>query len=364
MTKPLGIYLHIPFCEKRCAYCNFYSAVFTEGMAKKYADALKKEIKKWGGRLDRPIDTLYIGGGTPSVLGDKIVGVIDAVKQNFTLSVDAEITVEVNPHSASYDFLYAAKSVGANRLSIGVQSGNDEMLKTLGRTHTRRDAVSTVETARKIGFKNISVDLMIALPNSNEAMLKDDIDFICSLKAQHISAYILKPEPKTKIYESGIKLPDDEQASCQYLLMCEQLESKGYQQYEISNFAVGDMQSRHNLKYWNCEEYIGIGPSAHSFLNGERFYYPPDLKGFLVAPETVFDGVGGEKEERLMLALRLIKGANLSEYFENISASTQAFLKRLEKEKMIIKNGNRIALTPLGMTVSNSIITELIYENL
>ena len=176
MTNPLGLYIHIPFCERKCNYCDFYSAFYNKDTLGVYLSALKGEIKKWGGQLHRPIDTIYIGGGTPSLLGDEIISLLDCIRQNFSVLDDAEITVEANP-SSSGDFLEFAKQAGANRLSIGVQSGRDDTLKILGRTHTALDAVNTVKAARDLGFDNISLDLMIALPDSNLQTLKKDIDF-------------------------------------------------------------------------------------------------------------------------------------------------------------------------------------------
>ena len=176
LTNPLGLYIHIPFCEKKCNYCDFYSAFYNKDTLGVYLSALKGEIKKWGGTIHRPIDTIYIGGGTPSLLGDEIIALLDCIKENFAVLEDAEITVEANP-SSSGEFLKFAKQTGANRVSIGVQSGSDDMLKILGRTHTALDAVLTVQKARELGFHNISVDLMIALPHSNLQTLKNDIDF-------------------------------------------------------------------------------------------------------------------------------------------------------------------------------------------
>ena len=200
MTNPLGLYIHIPFCEKKCNYCDFYSAFYNKDILISYLTTLKGEINKWGGAINRPIDTIYIGGGTPSLLSEEIIPLLDCVKANFTVLDNAEITVEANP-SSSGDFLEFAKRAGVNRLSIGVQSGCDDTLKTLGRTHTSRDAATTVQKARRLGFDNISLDLMIALPNSNIDTLKKDIDFILSLNPEHISSYILKIEQNTAFFK-------------------------------------------------------------------------------------------------------------------------------------------------------------------
>ncbi len=361
MTNPLGLYIHIPFCEKKCNYCDFYSAFYNKDTLNVYLSALKGEIKKWGGKLHRPIDTIYIGGGTPSLLGEQILSLAECIKQNFTVLEHAEFTVEVNP-SSSVEFLSYAKQAGVNRLSIGVQSGCDETLKILGRTHTTDDAKKTVEKARKLGFDNISVDLMIALPNSNLQTLKGDIDFMLSLCPEHISAYILKIEPNTafaKKYDT-LNLPDDDESAEQYLYMCETLTKKGYNHYEISNFAAYDKFSRHNMKYWECQDYLGIGPAAHSCVDGKRFYYPRDLQGFIKNPQAIPDGDSGSKEEKLMLGLRLSKGVDLSEIYGEIPENIKSKIHLLQKAGYIKADLPRISLTDSGMLISNSIITELL----
>ncbi len=360
MPDNIGLYLHIPFCEKRCAYCDFYSACLTEEMLNTYKTALIREIKKWGGEVkDRPISSVYLGGGTPSLLGSAITEVMDAVKQNFNILPSAEITAEVNPESAA-EFLPAAAEAGVNRISIGAQSGNDEMLKTLGRIHNSKDTAAAVGLARKIGFDNINLDIMIALPHEDLTLLKSDLDFILSFSPQHISAYILKVEYGTALYAQNIALPDDDEAAKQYLFMCDYLEKRGYSHYEISNFAREGFESRHNLLYWQTREYIGIGPGAHSFYNNERFYYKKDLKGFIASPETVFEGQGGTRDERLMLGLRLKMGVDINEFFAPVSKSVADKIALYEKGGLIEKNGNKISLTDRGMLVSNSIITELL----
>ena len=335
-------------------------------MCDAYTDALIREIKKWDGRVDRPIDTIYIGGGTPSLLGRRIGRVLSALRESFNTEKDAEITVEANPDSCDRDFLDCAAAAGVNRLSLGVQSGNDKMLKRLGRRHSFAQAAKAFDSARAAGFKNISADLMIALPDSDTKTLYSDINAICGLCPEHISAYILKIEPDT-VFGRGIQgVPDDDCAAEQYLFTCEELQKRGYRQYEISNFAKKGFEGRHNLKYWRCEEYIGIGPSAHSFFDGERFYCPPDLREFISAPKIISEGAGGGNEERLMLALRLGEGTDISLY-GTVDRPLEDFLRRLEKERLIIKNGTHISLTARGMAVSNSIITEiteLLYENI
>ena len=357
----LGLYIHIPFCIKKCKYCDFYSACFCESVYKNYFTALVREIETWGKRINRTVDTVYIGGGTPSVMGADIIPLINAIRENFSLLPGAEITTECNP-SLDVSFLEAAKSAGINRLSFGVQSGDDARLKTLGRTHTAADAAFAVNAARKAGFENISLDIMLATPESTVKSAKADANFICSLSPEHISAYILKIEPNTAFYaiKDKLNLPDDDGAARQYLAVCELLESRGYSHYEISNFARAGKESRHNLKYWRCEEYLGIGPSAHSFISGERFYYPKDLKAFIGKAEPVPDGTGGGKEEKLMLSLRISDGVPTNRF----SGEALKKARRFETAGLIKISDGRISLTDKGMLVSNSVITELLYEDL
>ncbi|MBR5472988.1 MAG: radical SAM family heme chaperone HemW [Clostridia bacterium] len=361
MTNSLGLYIHIPFCERKCNYCDFYSAFYNKDTLSVYLSALKGEIKKWGGKTHRPIDTIYIGGGTPSLLGKKIVDLVECIKANFCVLENAEITVEANP-SSSNDFLSWAKQAGANRLSIGVQSGSDDTLKILGRNHTANDAVATIKKARQLGFNNISVDLMIALPNSNLQTLKNDIDFMLTLDAEHISAYILKIEQNTAFYKKydTLNLPDDDATAEQYLYMCKLLAENGYNHYEISNFAKGENSSRHNLKYWIGEDYLGIGPAAHSCLDGKRFYYPRDLQGFIKTAQVIDDGESGGKSEQLMLGLRLAQGVDLSQIYGEIPEDIKKKTNLLEKAGYIKANLPHISLTDSGMLISNSIITELL----
>ncbi len=356
----LGLYLHIPFCKRKCAYCDFYSAVFTDELIDRYVDSLKIYIKKWGGKSSRPINSIYLGGGTPSLLNHRIIPLLDAVKQSFHVTENAEITLEINPQNNIEEILENAKKAGVNRLSIGAQSGNDAFLKNLGRTHTARDTENAVKIAKKLGFSNISLDLMIGLPDSSLETLKSDLDFLINLEPQHISCYILKIEEKTAFYklQNALNLPDEDGISDQYLFMCEYLESRGFSHYEISNFCKEGYESRHNLKYWRCEEYLGIGPSAHSFLDGKRFYYPKDLKEFINGNEPVFDSFGGDQKEKIMLNLRLKNGINT------------AFLPRKAAEKcnlfansnLATLNNGIFSLTNEGMLVSNSILTEILED--
>lgn len=361
LPDSIGLYIHIPFCAKKCLYCDFYSAVISEKVYNGFLSALMREIRYWGKKCGRPVDTVYLGGGTPSVLGDDIAPLMREVYEDFDLLPGAEITVECNPGCDS-SFFTAAKAAGVNRISLGVQAGNDKRLKSLGRTHTVKDSVTAFSAARQAGFDNISCDIMIALPESSMETLAEDIGFVCSLSPEHISAYILKIEPNTAFYKrrDALCLPDDDFAADQYLFLSKELQSRGYEHYEISNFAREGKKSRHNLKYWRCEEYLGLGPSAHSFLSGKRFYYPRDLKGFIAGNAPVPDGAGGDRAERVMLALRTNDGVPLSELGEAARIKARTF----EQKELLVISGGKITLTDKGMLLSNSIITELLYEDL
>jgi len=368
LTNPLGIYIHVPFCSKKCRYCDFYSAFPTRTLLDDYTNTLIKSIKQWGGSINRPIDTLYLGGGTPSLLNDRLERVVNAVRESFDLSVNAEITLELNPSGEVEEILKNAKAAGINRLSIGMQSGIDSELKLLGRQHTYTDTVNTVKMARDMGFSDISLDLMIGLPYSNKATITESLQKITDLNPEHISAYILKIEENTAFYKmaDNFSMPDEDDTADQYLLMCDFLQDKGYNHYEISNFSKENMESRHNLKYWQGKDYLGIGPAAHSALEGKRFYYPRDLKGFINRNMPLPDGEAGGGEETVMLRLRLKAGIHKKDYVNLFGE--QKFAEFDTKCRLFAENGlmkienDRYFLTNEGMLISNAIITEILED--
>ena len=365
-NNSLGLYLHIPFCQAKCRYCDFYSLSGSSEKKELYKNALLKEIRKWGENIFRPISSIYIGGGTPSALpAHFLCEILDCVKENFKVLNNAEITGEVNPQSATESLFAELIKAGVNRLSIGVQSGNDDELKTLGRLHNRKTAEETFLNARKAGFKNISLDLMLALPDSNEQTLKNTLNFFVSLSPEHISAYILKIEENTPLFriKDSLNLPDENEISEQYLLVSRTLQNAGYEHYEISNFGKAGKASRHNVNYWKCGEYLGLGPAAHSFLEGKRFFYPADIAKFITCPETVFDSEGGDINEFIMLNLRLKEGLSFSELKNEYNivpgAAFMNKIKLFEKNGLCTFNNNTVSLTVKGMLVSNEIIAQL-----
>ncbi|MBE6822140.1 MAG: radical SAM family heme chaperone HemW [Ruminococcaceae bacterium] len=367
--KKIGLYIHVPFCDGKCPYCDFYSMRGTEERMEQYTNSIISSILSYGKQLNRRADTLYFGGGTPSLLGAaRIRSIVRTAQECFGLE-DAEITLEANPAADLSEFFRAVHDAGVNRLSIGMQSAVEEELHLLGRRHTARQAEQAVRDAQKAGFTNISLDLMIATPNQTMESLKRSIQFCAETGVQHISAYLLKIEPHTAYAKQReqLALPDDDTAGELYLCACEELERLGFLQYEISNFAVPGFESRHNLKYWHCEEYLGIGPAAHSFLNGNRFYYERSLLGFLNGGKPKTDGEGGGFEEYAMLALRLSEGLTergcRERFGSGIPVSMRKTAKKYERAGLTAPTPDGFRLTRNGFLVSNTLIAELLFGN-
>ncbi len=365
--KKIGLYIHIPFCKSKCPYCDFYSLRASNELFDVYSASIVSSIKSYSEKLKRKADTLYLGGGTPSILGgDRISEIIKAAKKNF--SCDGEITVECNPSQIEEDFFEKISFAGANRISLGMQSAIDSERKALGRIAGKAQVESTIEKALKAGISNISLDVMLGIPNQNEKSFENTLDFCVNSGATHISAYMLKLEEGTYFHKNAQKLnlPDDDFTADLYLKMVSFLESKGFFQYEISNFSKKGFESKHNLKYWNCEEYLGLGPAAHSFIDGKRFFYPRNIDLFLQGKEPEYDGVGGNLEEYVMLKLRLSEGLDLDKtkeiypQFNKDGVILQC--ETLKKNNLMQVNGNFVKLTPEGFLISNMII-EKILEN-
>jgi len=361
----IGIYIHIPFCKSKCPYCNFYSLCDND-IADKYTEKVLLDLEGYGKKFNCVADTLYIGGGTPPLLGaDNLVKIIATAKKNFSITADAEITCEVNPASADKDFFEKIFKSGVNRISMGVQSGVDSELISLGRKHDTKQVIETVKNAKDAGFSNISLDLMIGIPNQTLESLQKSIDFLISLNPTHISAYLLKIEPDTCFGKNMPKnLPDEERSADLYEKTVEILDKKGYYQYETSNFAKKGFESKHNLKYWHCEEYLGIGPSAHSFIDGERFYYSSNISDYISGDNPVSDGNGGDFEEYAMLNLRLADGLifeNVRERFNiDIPRNMIKNAKILSTIGLVTLDEASIRLTPKGQLVSNAVIGKLL----
>jgi len=352
MSDNKGLYYHIPFCRQKCPYCDFYSAKTEIDTVVRYAGALISETEKYSDST-MLFDTIYFGGGTPNLLGaENISKVIENAKQCFSIS-SPEITVECNPSSDLEEFFSILAKVGVNRISVGLQSALQSELDFLGRKHTAHSLKQTVMAAKSAGINNISVDLMFGLPNQTFENLDKSIDFVLSLDVPHISAYMLKVEKSTPFFEVGIITDDDCQAEL-YMHLCERLTGL-YKHYEISNFCREGFESRHNLKYWTGAEYLGIGASAHSFLNQKRFFYPRSTADFINSPKAVPDGLGGDADERHMLLLRLSDGIK-SPVPDNIFRRAL----KLSKTGLVIADKQGVRLTEKGFLLSNTLIGNLI----
>ena len=363
-NKPLGLYLHIPFCVKKCGYCDFYSVEDRELM-KEYVSALLLHIRSYGKVCSGyTVDTVYIGGGTPTCLGPKYLGrILQEIRNKFPLAEDAEITVECNPESTDKKVLDVMKKQGVNRLSFGVQSAHDEELRAIGRIHTFAQAKEAVELAREKGFANISLDLMYGLPGQTQEMFLDSVEQCLGLEPQHLSCYGLKLEPGTPMGRDNPALPDDDAQAGTYLAMCERLRDKGYEHYEISNFAKPGCRSRHNMKYWDLSEYLGLGPGAHSFMNGRRFAFARDLKAYIGGEDIVQDEdevpTFQRQGEYLMVRLRTADGVDfldLEKRYNIDSTPYEEAFRGLMGNGLVAHQGTRWYLTEKGFLVSNSII--------
>ncbi len=368
-----GLYIHIPFCVGKCPYCDFYSLAYNCETAKKYTDAITDEIKN-GNRTyeflqknDCEFDSVYFGGGTPSLLPPALLGeIINTVMSNYTVSSDCEITIECNPSSVSDEYFKSIKTFGVNRISIGMQSANDIERKKIGRRADKNQVLAAVNEAKNAGIDNISLDVMLGIPEQTMNSLNETVDFCIAADVQHISAYMLTVEKGTFFYKkrNELNLPSEEEVCNMYLQLSEKLRANGFEHYEISNFAKSGYESRHNLKYWNCEEYLGIGAAAHSFINGKRFFFERNITGFINGDKAVFDSFGGDEEEFTMLALRLNKGLVSSEFKRRFNKDIpQKYFKAAEKFKAggyVRINENGFGLTEKGMLISNYIISEII----
>ncbi len=359
-----GLYIHVPFCQSRCLYCDFYSAGSHSAVPDAYVDALLRELqrRRATGRLRRP-HTLYFGGGTPSLLSRaqlaKLVRMADPLP-------GAEVTLEANPGPALLPKLAGFLDAGANRLSLGAQSARDVSLRALGRPHTAADTRSALRAAHEAGFANLSGDIMLALPGYSRAEFDETLALLAEGGATHISAYLLKLEPGTPMGNTppgGLPSPDE--AAEHYLYACGQLSAAGFAQYEISNFAQPGFEGRHNLLYWDSRDWLGIGPGAHSCLAGRRFSTPPDVDAFVSGSAVPQDEGPLTADDYIMLRLRLTAGlsedALFARFGRRLSTRQRAFLARCEAEGLALQApGGAWALAPRGMLVQNSILVELL----
>lgn len=355
-----GIYIHVPFCATKCPYCDFYSVRYSAETVQRYADAVCRNLSALPMELDA--DTVYFGGGTPSLLPvDLIARMLDTLRQRCQLSEDAEITLEAIPLTATADRLAAWHSAGINRLSLGIQSFDAEILGILGRKHTPQQGLNAVLRAADAGFANLSIDLMLGLKQQSEALWAHELETAAALPVSHISAYMLKIEPQTPYAAHPPALLDDEAEADRYMQMHENLTAAGFHHYEISNFARAGAESRHNCKYWRLEPYYGIGPAAHSCYGGVRYAVSRDLEAFCAAPaqiQTVTEPHAESESERIMLGLRMAEGICM----DSIPESRSRLMRRAKPliPQYLESDGKTLRMTPEGFLVSNAVLTQLL----
>ena len=375
MEKSVGIYVHIPFCASKCAYCNFYSLAGADKLIPAYHSAIIRHIEEYAPQLDGVlIDTVYFGGGTPSHYGaNRLVSIFNTLKKHGHVLVDSEVTVEINPGGITREDLVKLRRAGFNRLSIGVQCANDAMLKNIGRTHTFADAEETVKNARQAGFENISADIMYGLPSQDKDAWAETVARTAALKAEHISCYGLKIEEGTQLYifKDSPFLPDDDVQADMYLYAVETLARFGYRQYEISNFARRGFESKHNLKYWLADEYIGFGAGAYSYIGRCRYGFIENIGKYIehVNLEQVIVEYSEEMSdfenaaEYLMFRLRTTHGISQEEYYDIYRLKMDYVMELLHKYEAngwaLYKDG-RWRFTPTGFLLSNTLIGEII----
>ena len=375
-NKHIGIYIHIPFCKQKCYYCDFVSYCNKDNLIEKYIQAVKKEIQLQ--EIIKEIDTIYIGGGTPSYIEAKYIKEILEEIKTKNISKEAEITIEVNPGTVTLDKLQEYKNCGINRLSIGLQSTQNNLLKTIGRIHNFEEFLETYKMARKVGFKNINVDLMLGLPNQKISDLKESLEKVLELKPEHISVYSLIVEENTpiadKIEKNELILPEEETERNMYWYVKNTLELNGFHHYEISNFAKKGFESKHNLNCWEQQEYIGIGTAAHSYVENVRYSNTENLEKYIDnieqgTPENnkIIHEVQNEndkKKEFMLLGLRKIDGIKISE-FKKVFGDNPIYLfrnelKKLSDEELIEIDDDIIRLTNKGIDLANLVWEEFI----
>lgn len=373
--KELGIYVHIPFCKRKCAYCDFISFSGKARLIEKYVEALKREINKCKiDKEDYMVKTIYFGGGTPSFIESKyIVEILEAIKEKFNISKNAEITIEINPGTVTEEKLKDYYEVGINRISFGLQSTNSQLLKLVGRIHSYSSFLEGYNLARKTGFKNINVDLMIGLPVQTLKDVQKDLSRIIELNPEHVSVYSLILEEGTRIEEKiknkELYLPSEKLERKMYWEVKKKLEEAGYIHYEISNFAKAGYESKHNLSCWNQEEYLGFGLAAHSYFNNVRYSNTDDFEEYFDWPENskiIHERQTDEDKQKefMLLGLRKIEGVAISDFknkfIENPIYLYRETLNKLVTQGLIEVDIDSIKLTNRGIDLANLVWEEFV----
>lgn len=380
--KELGIYVHIPFCKQKCYYCDFVSYANSEKKVEEYIKTLKKEIREESKNINKEdyiINTIYIGGGTPSFIEEKYISeIVYEIKENYNVEKEAEITIEVNPGTVNEEKLKEYKNIGINRLSIGLQSTKNELLKEIGRIHTYEEFLNCYTLARKVEFKNINVDLMLGLPNQTLENVEESLKEVIKLQPQHISFYSLIIEEDTPIEkmigQEKINLPDEELERKMYWNAKKILEENNYIHYEISNFAKKGYESKHNLNCWNQKEYLGFGVAAHSYFENKRYCntncieeYCKNINDENINKNRTICEIQTEEEKKkeyMLLGLRKIEGIDIQE-FKNIFIENPIYkfhkeLEKLVNEDLVEIDLNQIKLTNKGLDFANLVWEEFV----
>ena len=366
-----GLYIHVPFCRSKCAYCDFYSVTQTEKIPP-FIESLIREMELYRGLFGR-FDTIYLGGGTPSLLNiGQIEAILDAIYGTFTVTDTAEITIETNPGDLTPDMAAALRAAGINRINIGVQSFDDGVLALLGRRHSAAQAIDAIENARTAGFANVGFDLIYGIPGQNLESWLETLKMALSLTPEHLSCYQLTLEPSTPLgreYRNGTIVPPDDDLLCDlFTRTSETLEEAGYLHYEISNFARGEeWVSRHNRKYWDHTPYLGLGPAAHSFSAPRRWWNHRSLEKYVEAAGRGIPPIGGTELlnrgqlclEALYLGLRTREGIDLAAFAErygyDLLGERGDLLSTMEREGLITVTGGHLRPTRSGLAISDSL---------
>ncbi|MGM9683917.1 MAG: radical SAM family heme chaperone HemW [Eubacteriales bacterium] len=370
--KTLGLYLHIPFCAKKCNYCDFVSLpCASENLIEKYVQSLCRHLDSQSVIAEGyTVDTVYIGGGTPTLISsDKIAKILEVVLKKYKISTQIEISCECNPATIDADGLRSLRSAGVNRLSIGFQSAHDAELARLGRIHNCDDFLCTYSNSVRAGFDNISVDVMYGIPLQTPDSFAQTLSLLCSLSPAHISAYCLRVEPDTLFGKMGdsLVLPDDDVQADMYLMCSDILRGAGYKKYEISNFSKPGRESRHNLRYWLGEEYLGFGAAAHSYFGGERFRISENVASYAagecLVPKREKIDAKALQSEYVMLRMRLARGIEFADFRRRFGADFPDLYPQIERYSQmgyIIKDENGCRFSDRGFFVSNAILSDLV----
>ena len=371
--RNLGIYVHIPFCKKKCDYCDFISFSNKDDIQEQYIEAVCKDIEKAKEQaFNYEINTIYFGGGTPSYIKPEFIGkILESIKENYIVLADAEVTIEINPGTINKDKLEYYKKIGINRLSIGLQSTHDRLLKTIGRIHTYNEFMETYNLARQVGFENINVDLMLALPTQTLDELVQSTKEIIKLNPEHISIYSLILEENTSLYKKvmngEIELLDEDLERKMYWETKKVLEANGFEHYEISNFAKKGFKSKHNMGCWEQEEYLGFGVSSHSYFANKRFSKTNNIEKYIENFDFEINEVQDREakaKEYMLLGLRKLEGVSISAFERKFEINPLFYFRfeisKLEEEDLIEVDLDNIKLTNKGLDLANQVFEEFV----